>query len=301
MSLLTKWIESMHVDIKMTNKCSRKRNVRSTCSFCLEACNQGALSISQQSIEINIDRCTSCGDCVIACPLSGIEGMAVTREFENRSIIYNASYSPTVKELLIYKKRGLKSVQIETPPFNQQWEMVLQQTNRILMDLKQERIEMDQKPTEEKISRRAFFTSMQTGGKKLAKSLAPASWKMEANEWNLTSYYPEYQFYSVELDINKCTLCKACFTFCSQEVFHLQDAFLQIESDRCVNCTDCSDICLEDAIHITTEIKEKSDWYEPIHLKKCCDCGQSFHSFHLEVAKCPICISRDPNWLSPYH
>lgn len=90
--------------------------------------------------------------------------MAVTREFENRSIIYNAFYTPTVKELLIYKKRGLKSVQIHNPQVNQQWESVLQQTNLILMDLKQEQIEMEQKATEEKLSRRAFFTSMQTGG-----------------------------------------------------------------------------------------------------------------------------------------
>ncbi|MEH7075375.1 DUF362 domain-containing protein [Neobacillus drentensis] len=300
MSLLTKWLESMHVDIKITNKCSRKRNVGSTCSFCLAACNQGAISYSRQSIVIDTDQCTSCGDCVIACPVSGIEGLAFTREFENQSLIYNPAYSPTVKELLIYKKRGLLAVQIDTTPINQQWETTLQQTNRILIDLKLTPIELEQKANKEILSRRALFTSVQSGGKKLAKSMAPASWKMEANEWNLANYYPETQFYRVELNKDKCTLCKACFTFCSQEVFHLQDTFLQIESDKCVNCSDCTDICLEDAIQIQTEIKERSELHEPIHQKKCQDCGQSFHSFQHETEKCPICVNRDPEWLSPY-
>lgn len=290
----------MHVDLKITNKCSRKRNVRSTCTSCLEACTHQAFSINQHSIEVDIERCTSCGDCTIACPLSAIEGVAVTRAFENRSLIDNGTYIPTMKELLIYKKRGLTSVQIDTTPVDQLWETVLQQTNKILMDLKEAPIEIEQKATEEKVSRRAFFTSMKTGGKKLAKSMAPAAWKMEANEWNLANYYPESQFYSLELDKNKCTLCKACFTFCSQEVFHLHDAFLQIESAKCVNCTDCIDICLEDAIEIKPEIKKKSDLRSPIHAKKCRDCRQSFHSFQYETEKCPICVNRDSEWLSPY-
>lgn len=161
-------------------------------------------------------------------------------------------------------------------------------------------IKIELKETEKSFSRRVFFTSIQAEGKKIAKSMAPASWKMEANEWNLATYYPEYQFYSVELDKNKCTLCKACFTFCSQEVFHLVDSFLQIDSDKCVNCTDCTDICLEDAIHIKKNIRKKRALREPIHAKKCCDCGKSFHSFLPETEKCPICINRDPEWLSPY-
>ncbi|MFL6557259.1 MAG: DUF362 domain-containing protein, partial [Bacillus sp. (in: firmicutes)] len=219
MSLLVKWLESLHVELQISKKCSRKRYIHSTCSFCLESCNCEALSINQQSIEIDPDRCTSCGDCLIICPLSAIEGIAVSREFEGDSLLYADIYTPTVKELLIYKNRGLKSIRINRTPLNQAWEMVLNETNRMLIQLAQSPIEVIQKDSDERLSRRAFFTSMQSGGEKLAKRMAAASWKMEVNEWNLATYYPDYQFYTVKINKNKCTLCQVCFSFCSQTVF----------------------------------------------------------------------------------
>jgi ferredoxin len=178
--------------------------------------------------------------------------------------------------------------------------MVLNETNRILNHLDHSPIEVIQKVNDEKLSRRAFFTSMQTGGKQLARSMAPVSWKMEAGEWNLANYYQEYQFYTVEIDKNKCILCQACFSFCSQKVFKLKDSFLQIENEKCVNCMDCTDICPEYAIQIKPEIKEKSDSLETFHTKQCRDCGKSFHTFQPEIEKCHICVNRDPEWLSPY-
>ncbi|WP_066256672.1 4Fe-4S binding protein [Neobacillus drentensis] len=300
MSFLVKWLESMHVDLKITNKCSRNRNVRSNCTLCFESCKCGALEINQQSIEINQSLCTSCGDCVIACPLSAIEGIVVSREFEKKTLIYKEDYTPIEKELLIYKKRGLNAIILNGAPLNDKWKFVLAETNRKLSQLDQSPIEVVQRKNDEKLSRRDLFTSMQSGGKRLVKSLTPALWKLEANEWNLANYYPEYQFYTVELDKDKCTLCKACFTFCSQNVFQLKDTSLQIESNNCVNCTDCVDICQESAIQINTEIKGKIDYQEPIHAKKCLDCGQSFNSLQPETVKCPICVHRNPEWLSPY-
>ena len=299
MSLLVKWLESMHVDLDITNKCSRKRNVHSTCAICLETCTFAAISINHQTIEINLEKCSCCGECVITCPLSTIEGPAVKREFKKRSLIYNNTYTPTVKELLIYKSRGLASVKMEKSPLNLHWETVIKQTNKLLIELKQDPIVME-KNSEEKFSRRAFLSSMQTGGKKLAKSMAPASWRMEANKWNLANYFAEYQFYTVELDYHKCTMCKACFTFCTQEVFHVTDSYLYIENDKCVNCTDCRDICQEDAIQIIPNIKLKKERRLPLFSKECQDCGQSFYSFQTERKKCPICLNRDPEWLSSY-
>lgn len=300
MTFLVKWLENMHFDVNITNKCSRQRNVHSTCSICIEACSLEALSIKQHTIEINREKCSSCGNCVISCPLSAIEGIAATREFENQSLVYNEFYTPSVKELLIYKCRGLASVKMDCIRMNQQWEAVMEQTNKILIELKQTPIEIVQKNTEEKYSRRAFFTSMQTEGRKLAKRLSPASWRIIANEWNLANYFPEYQFYTVELDHNKCNLCRVCFSFCLQDVLHLKDSILHIESDKCVKCCDCTDTCLENAIQIKPGIKIKSESSHPFQIKECRSCGQSFYSFQSEAEKCSICVNRDPNWLSPY-
>ena len=290
----------MYVDLMITNKCSRKGNTRSSCTFCSEACLYGALSIKQQSIEIDAQRCTTCGDCVIACPLSAIEGVAFTREFAKGSLIYKSVYTPTEKELLIYKKRGVNSIQVDQSPLNQQWERVLNETNRMLIQLGQNPIKVVQKVKDAKLSRRAFFTSIQIGGQKLAKSITPASWKMEADEWKLASYYQGYQFYTVSMDTKRCTLCQACFSFCSQEVFSLLNTGLKINHEKCVNCRDCTDICQESAIQITSSIKEKSETVEDFHSKICLVCGKSFHTFGPEVEKCHICVNRDTDWLSPY-
>jgi ferredoxin len=290
----------MHVDLMITNKCSRQGNTRSSCTFCSEACHYGALSINQQSIEIDSNRCNSCGDCVIVCPLSAIEGSAVTREFAQSSLIYKSVYTPTEKELLIYKKRGVNSIQIDQAPLNQQWQAVVNKTNTMLIHLGQQPFEVVQKIYDEKLSRRAFFTSFQKEGKQLAKSITPASWKMEAGEWQLASYYPEFQFYTVEMDKQKCSLCQVCFSFCSRDVFTLLDTALKIDHDKCVNCKYCTDICQENAIQIKSIIKEKSETVEDFHTKVCLDCGNAFHTFLPEVKKCHICINRDPEWLSPY-
>ena len=235
--------------------------------------------MNQQSIEINQSLCTSCGDCVIACPLSAIEGIVVSREFEKNTLIYKEDYTPIEKELLIYKKRGLNAITLNGAPLNDKWKFVLAETNRMLSQLDQSPIEVFQRKNDKKLSRRDLFTSMHSGGKKLAKSLTPASWKLEANEWNLANYYPEYQFYTVELDKNKCTLCKTCFTFCSQNVFQLKDSNILIERDNCVNCTDCVDICPEDAIQIITEIKKKVDYQESIILRNARIVGNFFTRF----------------------
>lgn len=300
MSLILNWLESMHADLKITDKCSRKRNYRSTCTVCTKVCKYEAISCNERTMEIDSQRCNSCGNCIIACPLSAIKGKAVTREFDHTCLIYSEAYTPTIKELLIYKKRGMNAIQIKHNPLNEQWDLVLIGTNRILIQLGEKPIEIVQKRNEEKLSRRALFSSLQKEGKQLAKSLAPVSWQMEEDEWNLTNYYHEFQFYSVEIDKNKCTLCMACFSFCPQKVFTIVDTAFQIQHEKCVNCTACTDICPEAAIRIRSNIKEKSDKVESLNTKKCRDCGQSFSSFQPEKETCHICANRDSEWLSPF-
>ncbi|MEH7437031.1 4Fe-4S dicluster domain-containing protein [Neobacillus drentensis] len=301
MSLIIHLLESMHMDLKITENCSRQSNLHSTCTFCVEACKKGVLSLNLQSIEINHEGCNSCGDCVIACPLSAIEGIVDSRDFFKGSLLYNESYTPTVKELLIYIKRGVKSIQTQNLPLNDPWKRVLTETNKVLEVVGEPVIEVVQKaPEEEKFSRRSFFTSLQREGKQLAKSMAPASWKLEVNQWKLVNYYPEYQFYTILMDRKKCTLCQACITFCTQEVFRIVNQTLQINHQKCVGCTACSDICSEDAIHIRTEVMKMNVEYVRLYSTSCLNCGQSFVTFHPETLNCHVCKDRDPSWLSPY-
>ncbi|WP_342043633.1 4Fe-4S dicluster domain-containing protein [Bacillus sp. OTU2372] len=279
MSLLVNWLESMHVYAKVTNNCSRKKHLRSTCRTCADACRYGALIITSTSIEIDLEKCNSCGDCIIACPLSAIEGVLETRKFDKGSLVYKESYIPTVKELLIYKQRGLTAIKSGSPPLNQNWINVLFQANKILQLFEESPIRILENRKEKGMSRRAFLTSLQKEGKQCAKTIAPAVWKLEAKEWNLSRYYPDYQFYEVDLDLAQCTFCQLCFSFCSKKVFSLEEGFLRVASEKCVNCFDCTDICTEDALHIKPKITKNQNQHHPFMTKECETCGKPFSTF----------------------
>jgi ferredoxin len=300
MSILVNWLESLHEEMKVTTKCSRVRNKKSTCSYCMEKCEPKAIELSGDVLIIDSKKCTLCGECMIACPLSAIEGVASNRNFEKGSLNFDNSFTPSLKELLIYKKRGMTSIQISDQALNPDWEKVLEETNKLLQLLNESPIPVSVKVKNEVLSRRAFFGSFQREGKQLAKSMAPVAWKMEKDDWKLTKYFPNYQFYTVEMNQDQCTLCHACFSLCGEEVFELMDGQLLIKAERCVNCTSCRDVCPEKAIKIQPEIKRKSEQYKFVHLKTCKDCGHTFYSFDKETEKCQICKNRDPDWLSPY-
>jgi ferredoxin len=299
MSILVNWLESMHKEIIVTSKCVRERNRKSTCGFCLEKCEHEAIIVKRNTLFIDTNKCTMCAECIVACPLSAIEGIVNNRVFDNGSLVFDSNYVPTIKELLIYKKRGMTSIQAPQP-LSKNWKTVLIESNSQLQLLDESPFVVIEKVRDEVLSRRALFGSLQKEGKQLAKKMAPASWKMEKDDWKITKYYPYYQFYTVRLNIEKCTLCQACFTLCPENLFHIKDSKLMIENEKCVNCTSCTDVCPENALEIVPEIKRKSEDQRNIHQKACKNCGHTFYTFDVETEKCHICMNRDPDWLSPY-
>lgn len=298
MSILVNWLESLHEEMNVSTKCSRQRNRKSTCNYCVQSCEHNAIEINGVVL-IDTQKCTLCGECMIACPLSAIEGIASNRHFEKGSLVFDESYTPSVKELLIYKKRGMTSIQINHQ-VNNEWATVVANTNIQLQLLDESPISFEKKVTEVVLSRRAFFGSFQKEGKQLAKSMAPASWKIEQDDWKLTKYYPDFQFYSVKIDQVKCSLCQACFSLCPENVLHIEDNKFVVEYEKCVNCTSCTDVCSENAIEIIPDVKRKIEQFAPVHSKTCQDCGHSFYTFIQESEKCHVCKVRDSEWLSPY-
>jgi ferredoxin len=300
MSLIVNWLESLHEQMKISSICSRGRNRKSTCTHCMDQCSKQAITITDHLPTIDADLCSMCGDCMIVCPLSAIEGLAVNRKFERTSLVFDDTYTPTTKELLIYAKRGLQSIQFDQLALNQEWTNALNEANTILSILNQYPIAVVRKIPNDKLSRRAFFQSFQKEGRQLAKNMAPAAWKIETDGWKLSKYYPEYQFFSVDIDQSKCTLCRACFSVCTEKVFVYEGGLLQIQNDKCVNCTACTDVCSHDAIQVISDIKSKCERAEPYLTKQCKDCGQKFYTFHSKTETCHICVDRDSDWLRPY-
>jgi ferredoxin len=299
MSILINWLESLHQEIIVTSKCVRERNRKSTCAYCREKCEYEAILPRENLLFLDTNKCTMCGECIVACPLSAIEGNVTNRAFEKGSLVFDYNYVPSIKELLIYKKRGMTSIQAHQS-LNKDWETVLFESNGQLQQLQESQIVVVDKVMDEVLTRRSLFGSLQKEGKQLAKNMAPASWKMEKDDWKLTKYYPDYQFYSLKLNREKCTLCQVCFTLCPEKLFHIKDSKLVIESEKCVDCASCTDVCPENALEILQEIKRKSVNQYNIHQKECSNCGHPFYTFDVETVKCHVCMNRDPDWLSPY-
>jgi Fe-S-cluster-containing hydrogenase component 2 len=300
MSILINWLESLHEEVKVSSKCVRERNRKSECCYCKEKCEHEAIIVKENQLIIDADKCTMCGECMIACPLSAIEGIVSNRVFDGASLVFDLNYVPSIKELLIYKKRGMASIQVSHQPLNEKWKTVISHANNHLILLEESPIEVVQKNSDEVLSRRAFFGSFHKEGKQLAKSMAPAAWKKESDDWKLTKYYPDFQFYSVDLKKEQCTFCQTCFTLCPENVFKIQDGTLRMQTENCVNCTSCIDVCQEHAIVILPDIQKRREHQEQVHSRTCINCGHNFYSFHSETEKCHVCINRDPEWLNPY-
>lgn len=294
------WLESLHVDVKITQRCARFLSPRSECTQCLESCKHDALTITDSYVKLDSEKCNSCGDCMINCLLSAIDGIPAGRRFEKNALVFSDSFTPTVKELLIYKKRGIKSIQIGTDftDLNSEWEKVVLETNRILVTVNEEPINIT-RLEKAAISRRDFLQTARAKGQKLTKEMAPAKWKIAKDDWILPKFYPDYQFYEAVIDRDQCILCRACFTVCPQKVYSINAQVLVIENNKCVDCGLCRDVCPEQAISINENPGIKQNRGMSFSECQCQECGQNFYSFHPEKQICMICSDRDPSWLKP--
>jgi ferredoxin len=300
MSLLMNWLESLHVDVKVNQRCARFHSPRSACTKCIDSCKHDALAIIDGFIQLDSEKCNGCGDCVINCPLSAVEGIPVGRRFEKNALVYTDSFTPQVKELLIYKRRGIKNIQIGTDfsGLNSEWEKAVVNTNQILNAVDEEPMNII-RLEKAAVSRRDFFQSARVKGQKLTKELAPARWRAAEDDWILTKFYPEHQFYEAVIDRDKCVFCRACFSVCPQKVFSVHNYALTIENNKCIDCSLCRDVCPEQAVSINENPGIKQNMKISFSECSCQECGQKFYSFQPEKHKCMICSDRDPSWLKP--
>lgn len=302
MSLLLRWMESLSTDIQISDCCSRKVSPKSTCVTCLEHCGRQALSLNQNKVVVDSSLCNSCGECTLVCPVSAIVGALPKRKFMNGLLIYDPNFYPTVKELLIYCKKGIKGVSVPNGWQDERWGKVLEEVNEILNQLGRQPVQLNIQinTIEPVISRRELFISVIKKGQYLAKELTPASWRMSSNPWLLFNYFPDMQFYQLKLQLEKCKVCRACFSLCSQNVFTITDFEVIIDHQKCTNCRLCSDVCPEDAIKVIEKIGEACSSHYPFVVGKCVRCNKSYNSFSgIESGHCHVCANMKNGWLMP--
>ncbi|WP_051120184.1 4Fe-4S dicluster domain-containing protein [Bacillus sp. 1NLA3E] len=281
MSLIINWLESLSIDLHITERCSLEISPKSTCTACIDHCESEALSLQKNKIIIDSSKCHTCGKCIIACPISAISGTMPNRKVKNGLLFYEAHYCPSVKELLTYRKRGIREIAVPNGWQDDDWEKAVTEVNGILTEigLSPFCFQQAEEIKDPGMTRRELFLSARTKGQSLAKEFAPASWRHNPKTWSLPDYYPDIQFYQVELDQEKCSLCKGCFSLCSQGALSLSESEFFIDNQKCTNCSICADACPEGAILIREALKVKSESRFPIFEATCKRCKQSYLSF----------------------
>ncbi|ALC91306.1 hypothetical protein AM500_17010 [Bacillus sp. FJAT-18017] len=303
MSIVGSWLESLDFQYKISEACVRKKSKRASCTNCLEACPvEGAIRLEERNPVLDSEKCKECGSCMSACPVQAVEGVFPKRYVRGKELVADNSSIPSVSELLIYHAKGLESILPAEEALNDLWQKRMDEANEILdcIGLEPYRVLEVQKLNagEETLSRRQLFTFWGEETKKLVKDVTPANWRFNHDRLELAPYYPDYQFYEVQVDAERCTLCKTCEVLCPKHCFSIGEAGFTVTAQTCSSCGLCADSCPEKALEIRGKASIASSETLDVHQKTCTTCTKTFQTLHKEQQKCPPCTRHKQGYLS---
>lgn len=301
MGMIGNWLESLDYKFKVTDGCVKEKSTRATCSKCTDACPiEGAMALQDGKPSIDTEKCTECGLCMMACPVQAIEGVFPKRNFLDNQLIVQEQERYSVKELLIYRAKGLTSI-VLTEKTDTEWPDKIAETNRMLAQLGKQpyTVKESSEPMteEEAYTRRELFTFWGKEGKSLVREVTPARWRFNHSSLNLASYYPDSQFYEPVIESETCSLCKACEALCPKNCFTIMEESFAISPQSCTGCRLCTDTCPEQAITLEREIKNAGTHALELFKKTCADCEQPFQTLQQNDEKCPTCKNRKEGYL----
>lgn len=299
MGIFEKWLESLDYEFEILTSCTRYSAPRSTCQACIEACEEEAIFLENEKPIIDHEKCTECGKCISACPVQGVAGIYPRRSYvQNKLVINETDVIPTAKELVILRAKGIKEIIFRTDRVIKAWLKPVDEANVMLGELGEKPYEVVSTVKlhrkEESLTRRELFSFWRKESSGFIKLATPAKWRFNHEDFNLSKHYPDYQFYRVTIDENKCTVCLACQRVCPLKCFEFQDEQLLVSSQQCTSCRICADICPEKAIIIENKIVKKES--EPVRLtiykNQCTTCERKFDALTEDETTCIICKKR---------
>lgn len=295
MGLLDKWVESLDYEFEVLTSCTRYKSPRSTCQRCLNVCEHEAITLENNSPMIHREQCIECGNCIAACPVQAIAGIFPKRTVINNKLLVSNEHVPTVKEMLVLYKKGVREIISENTALTDSLLIVIEEANSMLIQLGEDTFKVFNKTiekTEEVYSRRELFSIWKKEGQSIMKQVAPAKWRFNHKHLDVTKYYPNYQFTNIYLNPDKCTLCKACEFLCEKNCFSITETGFSIVAQACSSCRLCVDICPENAIKLEEHISAVKDIYYPIYKKQCCICHEHFETLRKNEEHCVSCTKR---------
>ncbi|MDQ0155416.1 4Fe-4S dicluster domain-containing protein [Robertmurraya andreesenii] len=294
MGIFSKWIESLDYEYCILTSCSRHKSPRSTCTSCLDICPTEAITLKNGIPVIHQKKCMECGKCISACPVQAVAGIFPKREFIQQHLVVDKDRIPSVKEMLVYARKGVKGI-ISEENVGEAWSETIEKTNELLKKLDMAPLSIQYKKIERKeetYTRRELFFSWKEETQSLMKEMAPAKWRFNHKDLDLSKYYQDYQFADIYLDTEKCTLCKACQKLCDKNCIQITNSHVIISAQACSACRLCEDICPEKAISVSETVRQYEERKFDIQMKTCQTCGQSFEALSDSVEECVRCTKK---------
>jgi len=291
MALLSKWVESLDYEYEILSSCTRHKSHHSNCSKCVDVCEKQAISFTKGKPVINHSECLQCGECMAACPVQAVAGILPKREIKQNCLMISDRHFPTITELLILHKKGVHSIIFEDEAFIQEWNYRVERVNEMLLELGESpfSISTDSVESEDVCSRRELFSLWKKESKSLMKQMTPAKWRFNHNALDLRQYYTDFQFTTITVDTDKCTLCAVCKRICDQKCFDIQEGHFSLSLQECNSCGLCADICPEAAIVVEEQIIKTKEIHFPVYEKTCKACNHSFKTVREHDEICTIC------------
>lgn len=292
MGLFSKWIESLAYEYEISTACTRYRSPRSSCTKCITSCHKQAISLKNSKPVLDKNKCVECGLCIAACPEQAVTGIFPKRTTVNNQLVIKDNHVPSVKELLILYKMGVRGMIYDDPSLIEGWKQSIQEANAKLEQLGEEPYQIffgSIEKKEELYSRRELFSLWSNAGKSVVKQAVPAKWRFNQESFDLPKFYTDFQFAKVTVDVEKCTLCGACQKLCYKHCIEIDGENFTISSQSCSACQLCADICPEQAIMVEEQIFKVEGTKLLVFKKFCNICQENFHTLQENDETCFVC------------
>jgi len=299
--LLEKWVESLDYQYEVLTSCTRCKSPRATCQKCIEVCEYKAISLEDNHPVIQRETCNECGSCLAACPVQAIAGIFPKRTVMKNRLIISNEHLPSVKEMLVLYKKGVREIINEDSSQIDPLLNIIEEANFMLSQLGEGHLSLSTttkltEKNEEVYSRRELLSLWKKESQSVMKQAAPAKWRFNHQQLDVTKYFPDYQFTTISLNAETCTLCKACEVLCEKQCFNITDDCLTINLQACSSCNLCEDICPEKALHVKEQISSVKKEHYPIYIQYCSTCQKPFSTLNEQENQCVSCKKRKGFW-----
>jgi Fe-S-cluster-containing hydrogenase component 2 len=291
MGVLSKWMESLDYEYEILPSCTRRVSPRSNCRKCVNICDKKAITIKNGVPVLDRNNCIECGNCISACPVQAIAGIYPKRTIIQNQLVIRGKNKPTVKELLILYKKGIKKIVGETQALINSWKDSIDEANEVLERLDEEPFSVVTNSVKEEtyVSRRELFFLWKNEGKSVIQDVAPAKWRFNYRDIDLSKYYENVQFTRITINIEKCSLCTICQKLCRKQCFHIEEGHFALSTQGCENCQLCVETCPEQAILVEDYISKAEETLLPIYEKVCQTCQRTFKTLDEHDETCVAC------------